>query len=572
MANQALNFRKVSGIPSSNLEVGTVYFDNSTHCIAVAVSDSSAVYYSGVRDVTMDSSSIMHIVGPHGTTQEIDFSHLIIDTEFNKLMAAVGVTASGNEFVFDTDSEGIKGTNYLDSSFAHTVKGALTVLDSKLKAVEASAGVMSIGGQAGAITLLGGQDASGKVNLAMGTGDNDHRIEASIIGLDTAAYRPESYFDVSGAAEAVRGKTTDSSDASTVYGAKKKAEEILGTPSDTSAANTVYGAKQKAEDVKTELLGDATTDTSASKTIEGLTKKIEESNADSELHLYSGTEGTTPATEVTADGQTYRLVQGSGSTAATVATFNIEKDSFVTDGSVVYHSDASASAWGEPGTYIQLAIRTTNTSTGSSAEKIIYIPADSLVDTYTANNSGHNVTVTVSDYTISADVSVTAGTSQLSFTGTDTTIATAAGTEIKVKLDTLESVAASTAGGVQLSEANNTLSARLIDNAVTTAKIVDGNVTTEKLDSSVLAALEKANNSVQSVTGETAVANSSYIEISVEASTNASKDVTLSSHANVTTHDVSTATASANGLATAFDVQEYVKAYVAEQLVWKQFD
>lgn len=570
MATQVLNFRKVNGIPSSNLKVGTVYFDNNTHCIAVAVTTTEAVFYSGVRDVTMDASSKMHIVGPHGTTQEIDFSHLIIDTEFEKLMAAVGVTASGDKFVFDTDSDGIKGTNYLDTSAASTVKGALTVLDSKLKAVEASAGVMSIGGQAGAITLLGGQDSSGKVNLAMGTDANDHRIEASIIGLDTAAYRPESYFDVSGAAEAVRGKTTDSSDASTVYGAKKKAEEILGTPSDTSAANTVYGAKQKAEDVKTELLGDATTDTSASKTIEGLTKKIEESNADSELHLYSGESGTTVATEVTADGQTYRLVQGSGSTAATVATFNIEKDSFVTDGSVVTH-DASG-AWGGPGTYIQLALRTTDTSTGGSEEKIIYIPATSLVDTYTANNEGHNVTVTVSGYQISADVSVTAGTSQLSFTGTDTTIATVAGTEIKAKLDTLESVAASTAGGVQLSEANNTLSARLIDNAVTTAKIVDGNVTTEKLDSSVLAALGKANNSVQSVTGETAVTNSSYIEISVEASTNASKDVTLSSHANVTTHDVSTATASANGLATAYDVQEYVKAYVAEQLVWKQFD
>lgn len=569
MAKQALDFRKVTSIPSSGLVAGTVYFDNSTHCIAVATSSTEAVYYSGVRDVYMDASSHMRIVGPHGETQDIDFSHLILDSEFTKLMKAVGVVASGDKYVFDTSSEGIAGTNYLDSSFASTVKGALTVLDEKIKAVEASAGVMSVGGQAGAITLLNGQDASGKINLTMGTGVNDHRIEASIIGLDTAAYRPESYFDVSGAAEAVRGKITDSSDASTVYGARKKAEEILGTPSDTSAANTVYGAKQKAEDVKTELLGNAATDTSASKTIEGLTKKIEESNLDSELHLYSGSSGTTAATEVTADGQTYRLVQGSGSTATTVATFNIEKDSFITDGSVVTH-DASG-AWGPKGTYIQLALRTTDTSTGTSSEKVIYIPATSLVDTYTANNDGHNVTVSVSGYEISADVTVTAGTSQLNFTGTDTTIATVAGTEIKAKLDTLETVAANTAGGVQLSESDNVLSARVTDNAITTAKIVDSNVTKAKLDASVRASLDKADSAVQTVTGETATTNSSYIDVKVTAS-RSGNDVTLATTSNVTTHDVSTATSNANGLATAYDVQQYVQQYVREQLVWAQFD
>ena len=538
----SLDFRKVTAMPAS-LVKGTVYFDQSDNLIKVATGTGANDYqvFSGVRDVTWNGSTNELIFTNHdGSQVRVDFDNVATITELtnelNKVRAGIGFTDASNNYT----TTQLADTSYIrDSS---TVLDALKALDSQMLEVATAAGVVSVGGVSGAIGLKAGGTTNGDINLTM----DGQNLQANIVGLGTAAFTNSSAYDVSGAAA-----------------------EVLGTPSDTSAANTVYGAKQKAEDVKTELLGDATTDTSASKTIEGLIKRIDESNTDSELHLYSGTEGTTVATEVTADGQTYRLVQGSGSTAATVATFNIEKDSFVTDGSVVKH-DASGD-WGASGTYIQLALRTTDTSTGTSSEKIIYIPADSLVDTYTADNSNHNVTVTVSGYKISADVTVTDGTSQLSFTGTDTTIATVAGHEIKAKLDTLESVATDTAGGVQLSEANNTLSARLIDNAVTTAKIADGNVTTEKLDSSVQAALNKANTAVQSVTGETAVTNSSYIEISVEASTNSSKDVTLSSHANVTTYDVSTATTSANGLATAYDVQQYVKKYVAEQLQWAEF-
>ena len=538
----SLDFRKVTAMPAS-LVKGTVYFDQSDNLIKVATGTGANDYqvFSGVRDVTWNGSTNELIFTNHdGSQVRVDFDNVATITELtnelNKVRAGIGFTDASNNYT----TTQLADTSYIrDSS---TVLDALKALDSQMLEVATAAGVVSVGGVSGAIGLKAGGTTNGDINLTM----DGQNLQANIVGLGTAAFTNSSAYDVSGAAA-----------------------EVLGTPSDTSAANTVYGAKQKAEDVKTELLGDATTDTSASKTIEGLIKRIDESNTDSELHLYSGTEGTTVATEVTADGQTYRLVQGSGSTAATVATFNIEKDSFVTDGSVVKH-DASGD-WGASGTYIQLALRTTDTSTGTSSEKIIYIPADSLVDTYTADNSNHNVTVTVSGYKISADVTVTDGTSQLSFTGTDTTIATVAGHEIKAKLDTLESVATDTAGGVQLSEANNTLSARLIDNAVTTAKIADGNVTTEKLDSSVQAALNKANTAVQSVTGETAVTNSSYIEISVEASTNSSKDVTLSSHANVTTYDVSTATTSANGLATAYDVQQYVQKYVAEQLQWAEF-
>ena len=74
----------------------------------------------------------------------------------------------------------------------------------------------------------------------------------------------------------------------------------------------------------------------------------------------------------------------------------------------------------------------------------------------------------------------------------------------------------------------------------------------------------KADTAIQGVTGETAVTNSNYIEVSVEASEDANThEVTLSSHANVTTHAVSSAAAgTADGLATAADVKNYVDTAV----------
>lgn len=68
----------------------------------------------------------------------------------------------------------------------------------------------------------------------------------------------------------------------------------------------------------------------------------------------------------------------------------------------------------------------------------------------------------------------------------------------------------------------------------------------------------KADSAIQSVTGETAVSNSNYVAVSVEAATTGTA-VQLTSHANVTTQAVNSAVAgSADGLATAADVKSYV--------------
>lgn len=83
------------------------------------------------------------------------------------------------------------------------------------------------------------------------------------------------------------------------------------------------------------------------------------------------------ADHVSADGSTYKLYQGEDE----VCSFNIEKDSFVREGSVVYGSMADGefteSADGEA--FIKLIIRESDDE-GTTDERVIYIAAASLVD------------------------------------------------------------------------------------------------------------------------------------------------------------------------------------------------
>lgn len=86
------------------------------------------------------------------------------------------------------------------------------------------------------------------------------------------------------------------------------------------------------------------------------------------------------ADHVSADGSTYKLYQGKD----VVCSFNIEKDSFVREGSVVYGSMTEGvfteAAEGETGeAFIKLIIRESDDE-GTTDEKVIYIAAASLVD------------------------------------------------------------------------------------------------------------------------------------------------------------------------------------------------
>lgn len=222
MAKQTLDFRKVASMPSS-LVKGTIYFDNSDHLIKVATSTTAYTAFSGVQSASWNSSlNTLTIKNHDGNDVVIDFSSCITETELdvilNQLRAGIGFPADTNSF----GNNGIADTSYLNTADSSTVVGALKTLDAKVHEVETAAGVTSIGGQSGAITLKGDGANNGDVNLTM----NGQQMQAAIVGLGTAAYTDSSAYDASGAAATVLGTSGDSSTSKTVYGLDKKIDAI----------------------------------------------------------------------------------------------------------------------------------------------------------------------------------------------------------------------------------------------------------------------------------------------------------------------------------------------------------
>lgn len=121
------------------------------------------------------------------------------------------------------------------SQKGNTVAVAFKKLEDKVATVEGKAGVTSIGGQAGAITVKNGQTSSGSINLSVSTGKE---LSATIVGLKSAAYTEASAYDTSGSAAAVDTKLTEAS-------------ASLSTTISENAAK----AAQDVENAKTEFQG-----------------------------------------------------------------------------------------------------------------------------------------------------------------------------------------------------------------------------------------------------------------------------------------------------------------------------
>ena len=233
---------------------------------------------------------------------------------------------------------------------------------------------------------------------------------------------------------------------------------------------------------------------------------------------------------------------------STVGTIDIPKDLVVSSGSVVAGTWAgnsfTESASGKDQA-IKLVIANQTTP--------IYINVAKLVDIYTAKKNATQVQLAIDSATNEISASIVAG----SITSTE--------------LDSITNGLLAKAGTAVQSVAEGSTNGTILVDGKDVA--VHGLKSAAYKDSSDFATADqgaKADSAIQSVTGQTAVANSSYVKVSVEASTQAStKAVTLSSHANVTTHDISTAVANtADGLAVASDVKSYVDS-IKE---WKQFD
>lgn len=134
-----------------------------------------------------------------------------------KVLASGSITLGGADITVGGES----------SQKDNTVDVAFKNLEDKVATVEGKAGVISIGGQAGAILVKGGQTNNGSINLSVSTGKE---LSATIVGLKSAAYTEASAYDTSGSAAAVDAKLTEASaslSATISANAAKAAQDVL---------------------------------------------------------------------------------------------------------------------------------------------------------------------------------------------------------------------------------------------------------------------------------------------------------------------------------------------------------
>lgn len=142
-----------------------------------------------------------------------------------KALASASITLGGADIAVGGES----------SQKDSTVDVAFKNLEDRVATVEGKAGVTSIGGQAGAISVKNGQTNNGSINLSVSTGKE---LSATIVGLRSAAYTEASAYDTSGSAAAVDAKLT----------------EATASLSATISANAAKADKD-VKDAKTELQG-----------------------------------------------------------------------------------------------------------------------------------------------------------------------------------------------------------------------------------------------------------------------------------------------------------------------------
>ena len=294
--------------------------------------------------------------------------------------------------------------------------------------------------------------------------------------------------------------------------------------------------------------------------VEELKSEIDDLDAASELTLWhAGAE--VDDHKVLVDGSDYTLMQGND----TVAIFNIAQDMVVSAGTVItatgeektgHGAGAPSASLTSGATYVKLDI-----ANGDENSDYIYIPANKLVDVYTANNTGTTVDVTIDGYNISANLkanSVSASNivnsavteSKIADGAVATAkIADSAVTSAKLATDVQNAINASVTGvtdsdTIDMDLNSRTISAnvksasisashladgavtsgkiadgavtsgKIADNAVTTDKIVDGNVTSAKLSTDLQNKIQSALTNIN-VNGVVGTVNSSIASVTL---------------------------------------------------------
>ena len=154
--------------------------------------------------------------------------------------------------------------------------------------------VNSLGGKTGAITLDSDNTGNGTVNLTM----NGNELQASIVGLKSAAYTESTAYDKAGTANAVKtaleGTTGDTSDSTTIAGAKKYADAVVAGKNVTATGDTYVSATASKNNV---TVSATTALTSAVTNANSAVQSVTVDSADTN-YLSAGKTGTTVTLDV----------------------------------------------------------------------------------------------------------------------------------------------------------------------------------------------------------------------------------------------------------------------------------
>ena len=378
--------------------------------------------------------------------------HISINPAGHALTAEqLGKYATGYSILFDEHSQKIYvgGQPY---EFKTLSNAEYSAIFSTSDAGSLTSQIININNIIGTIT---GPNGATTVQGALGV------LQSEIDALQTGVA------GVSGALDAA----VSTLNASISNAAEGKITSVNGLTGDTSGAVVISGS-----DIAW-TGGVSGTGTSVADKITILTNAVSQFASGAELKLF-GADGTSAADTVTV-GDTFYLKQG----GATIATFDIEKDSFVREGTLVYgptggltngnapdENESTGPSAATPDPYLKLIINTSDAASGATGENYVYIPAKKLVDVY-EGKTGTHINVTVDD---SNNISATLNTA--SITGAE--IATGA-------VDTVN----------------------IADNAVTAGKI---NITEATLTGLVAAGATAASGAAQAKSGATA---SSYVAV-----------------------------------------------------------
>lgn len=435
--------------------------DTNAHYISAAtdLEDADSKLDAAINEISGTVANGITGGSFNGTDQTVQNKKLVISVDATQTSLSSGYTPAANVGQVTT---------------ADTVESAIGKLDKK-----SAQNAQDLADETSARTAAD-QDLEAKINSAKTNVEED----SDFLSVATAATSSGVTYTISTSGiasesdlEAVSGKADDNAEliAAMSGTASVNNGKYITSITQTSGAVSIGQADLNATAVafdNTPSAVSAMSATTVQGAVEELKSEIDNLDAASELTLWhAGAE--VGDHKVLVDGTDYTLKQGND----TVAIFNIAQDMVVSAGTVITadgtekrgHGASAPSAGLTSGdTYVKLEI-----ANGDENSDYIYIPANRLVDVYTANNSGTTVDVTIDGYNISADLKADAVSASNIVNGAVTT-------------------------------------AKIADSAVTTAKIADGNVTSAKLSTDVQNAIDA------SITG---VADSDTIDMDLNSRT-----------------------------------------------------